>query len=348
MRANSRRGFTLVELLVVIAIIGILIALLLPAVQAAREAARRSQCANNMKQLGVGLHNYHDAHKKFPPAGWGYGWCLNPQNNPVQKVTNTNGWVLVLPYIEQNAKYDAIDLTQAMSNQINGNLGCCGPNTTLGTLQGDAVPTPTTGNGIIAAQLIETFLCPSDPGDRFLDATSVYSIKPGSGLRGAKLCYDFSVDSNYACSSWKNTAMSNRRMFGQDTSDAPGINPEKTKGDTSTSMVLDGTSNTVAVAECTLDVHNGRRAAWAYRNWVQVGVDIGAAPYINHWFYGANTGMNYKYGRLGSWNWAGSLHPGGMQVVMGDASVRFLRETTSSTILNRLARMADGQANASF
>ncbi len=343
MIAPLRRGFTLVELLVVIAIIGILIALLLPAVQAARESARRSQCANNMKQLGAGLHNYHDAHKKFPPAGWGYGWCLDPAPFPVQRVTNTNGWVLVLPYLEQSARFDALDLNQAMSNQMAGNASCCGPNASMGTLQGDAIAS---GNGRIMAQVIPTFVCPSDVGERFLPATGVYAISPsGSTLRGAKLNYDFSVDNNYRCSAWaKRTNMSNRRMFGQDGGDAPNEPPSKSKGDTTTAMVLDGTSNTVAVCESTLDVANGTRAAWGYRAWVQVGIDIGATVGINIWDRPANTGMNYKYGRVGDWWWPASLHPGGCQVVMGDGAVKYLRQSTSVQVLDKLARMADGQA----
>src|SRR5687768_13994742 len=108
MRRSSVAGFTLVELLVVIAIIGILIALLLPAVQAARESARRSQCANNLKQVGLALHSYHDAHKVYPPAGLNYGWCRHStaapgfpsytaQPNPI--VTNLHGFSLLLPYI---------------------------------------------------------------------------------------------------------------------------------------------------------------------------------------------------------------------------------------------------------
>ena len=96
---NRNRAFTLVELLVVIAIIGILIALLLPAVQAAREAARRSQCSNNMKQQGLGLHNYHDTFKTLPPGG------LSHQNHG-----NRLAWtVLILPFIEQGTLHDQID-----------------------------------------------------------------------------------------------------------------------------------------------------------------------------------------------------------------------------------------------
>ena len=103
--SRHRSAFTLVELLVVIAIIGILIALLLPAVQAARESARRSQCQNNLKQIGLGFQNHHDVHKFFPTGGWGWNWAGDPdkgfdKNQP-------GGWVYnVLPYVEQTTLHD--------------------------------------------------------------------------------------------------------------------------------------------------------------------------------------------------------------------------------------------------
>ena len=106
MSLRRRAGFTLVELLVVIAIIGLLIALLLPAVQAAREAARRNQCSNNLKQLGIGIQNYHDALQRFPPLATG-----------PYPVSGSNGHgqlsylVLILPYIEQQPIYDQINWT---------------------------------------------------------------------------------------------------------------------------------------------------------------------------------------------------------------------------------------------
>ena len=103
---RGRRGFTLIELLVVIAIIAILIALLLPAVQQAREAARRSQCKNNLKQLGLALHNYHDTFQVFP-----FG-MINPTNgdlpgSPRPPTDNTGWYPMILPYIEQGALYNA-------------------------------------------------------------------------------------------------------------------------------------------------------------------------------------------------------------------------------------------------
>ncbi|HUG70302.1 MAG TPA: DUF1559 domain-containing protein [Pirellulaceae bacterium] len=101
---RSRLAFTLVELLVVIAIIGILVALLLPAVQAAREAARRSECSNNMKQIALGLHNYHDTYKCFP-----YG----TRSGSISYLAR------MLPYIEQNALYDQIDFSVSYNHALN-------------------------------------------------------------------------------------------------------------------------------------------------------------------------------------------------------------------------------------
>ncbi|MDR0338622.1 MAG: DUF1559 domain-containing protein, partial [Planctomycetaceae bacterium] len=104
-----RFGFTLVELLVVIAIIGVLIALLLPAVQAAREAARRIQCSNHMKQSALACHNYHDTHDAFPAGG--YMWS----NNPIY--LGQNWCISILPFIEQNTLYQ--DLKPTIRNQTN-------------------------------------------------------------------------------------------------------------------------------------------------------------------------------------------------------------------------------------
>jgi prepilin-type N-terminal cleavage/methylation domain-containing protein/prepilin-type processing-associated H-X9-DG protein len=134
MARGRQSGFTLVELLVVIAIIGILIALLLPAVQAAREAARRSQCTNHMKQLAISLHNYHDTFLAFPPGGRHGG------------NTNQLSWAVgILPYIEQKPLYDKFDF------KLNG-----------------------FGSHVIhSLNRIDTFLCPSSKVERNLSEQAV-------------------------------------------------------------------------------------------------------------------------------------------------------------------------------
>ena len=111
-RASFRRNrfaFTLIELLVVIAIIAILIALLLPAVQQAREAARRTQCKNNLHQLGLALHNYHDEYQCFPPA-----YTVDPDGKPL------HSWrTLILPYLEHGPLYATIDLSKPWDDPAN-------------------------------------------------------------------------------------------------------------------------------------------------------------------------------------------------------------------------------------
>ena len=132
------RGFTLIELLVVIAIIAILIALLLPAVQQAREAARRTQCKNNLKQLALAVHNYHDTNNTFPP-----GYIFAPPNHVTRSALT-----MILPYIEQGNLYQSIDHSVPMFN------GPTGYNATV-----------LAANVAAAATIIPAFLCPSSVGN---------------------------------------------------------------------------------------------------------------------------------------------------------------------------------------
>ena len=115
---KRKRGFTLVELLVVIAIIGVLVALLLPAVQAAREAARRMSCSNKMKQIGLALHNYHDTHKVFPPDAIWAG--PTPGGNPkvLDQPRHFTWLTMILPFMEQTPLHDQIDFTVLGFNQV--------------------------------------------------------------------------------------------------------------------------------------------------------------------------------------------------------------------------------------
>jgi prepilin-type N-terminal cleavage/methylation domain-containing protein len=144
--SQRRRGFTLIELLVVIAIIAVLIALLLPAVQQAREAARRTQCRNNMKQIGLALHNYHDAHQIFP---FGKG----PSYTGAPVYARWSQHAMILPYLDQANLYNSIDFTNPPSTP--GMAGAVPSFMPLFT-------SPSAANAAASPTLIPMFLCPSD------------------------------------------------------------------------------------------------------------------------------------------------------------------------------------------
>jgi prepilin-type processing-associated H-X9-DG protein len=215
-----------------------------------------------------------------------------------------------------------------------GNESCCGPTVAQEPLAGTVAGT----NAQIVATHFKVFRCPSDPNDRNLPATGVYSIGMNSnrGL-GAKTNYDFSAwISTYVCKSWRTQNPNTRRMFGENST-------------TRLADVTDGASNTVAFCESLSDIYNGRCSAWGYRGWVMVGVDIGSANGINNWTYGTYVTYtqgpdwreNPRVGRLGSWAWPGSLHPGGVMVCMADGAVRFVPEDTELVTRERMAAMAD-------
>ena len=224
-QGNRWSGFTLIELLVVIAIIAILIALLLPAVQQAREAARRTQCKNNLKQIGIALHNYHDTHSCLPPMKiWangtdcpgGTGW------------DNTGGFswrVMILPYVEQSAMYNQIDFATIHSNFV-----CTGAAAVLTNISNKA---------------ISGYLCPSD------DTPAIIGSHAGSN-------YGASVSSSAQCkisfgttSGTAPTTITYERLAAVFQMD--GVKAYKVRLDD----IKDGTSNTIAVAE----IFRGRRTA---------------------------------------------------------------------------------------
>jgi prepilin-type N-terminal cleavage/methylation domain-containing protein/prepilin-type processing-associated H-X9-DG protein len=176
MKKGPRSGFTLIELLVVIAIIAVLIALLLPAVQMAREAARRSQCRNNLKQIGLAVHNYHATYNAFPPL---FGWNLSGDGGGMENEGGPSTKVYLLPYLEYDQLYNACNFSFSTSSGASNNRihAFSGGDWTAGRGQKT--------NWTVITSKLEVLLCPSDPNSALagwgfdMDGKTNYAINMG-------------------------------------------------------------------------------------------------------------------------------------------------------------------------
>ncbi len=291
MRNRRSRGFTLVELLVVIAIIGILIALLLPAVQAAREAARRSQCSNNMKQIGLALHNYADSFKSFP-SGWIWPGSGNHE---------CWSWsALILPYMEQGPLHEQVGV---VGNQLWEYQALAGP--AWNTIK-QGLETP-----------LSAFICPSDT--EYYGAGQVHWARRfHGGVAHTAHAYRPGVSNYLGNVGYRQKARAWRNNRG-------GIFAGNSR--VSFRDITDGTSNTFAVGErdtkyCRsgswVGVRNaagtGSRGVYTAVGWARPIINAPNPPY--RWWTDRGCGEGFS-----------SLHPGGAQFVLCDGSVKFISET---------------------
>lgn len=330
-RRFQNRGFTLIELLVVIAIIAILIALLLPAVQQAREAARRTQCKNNMKQIGLAIYNYHDTFNTFPTNGAlrnfpGSG-TLPPVTGPGgNQITNSGqSWMMhILPYIEQANLYNRID-----RNGIGG--------TWESKFQTNIV------NQEVARTVLPAYLCPSDDssGSGTLDRRSDWHV---AADRFAVTNYKACAGSNWGAglAAWNPVSWPTGRNAGSTDglnrgngylcSNQTGVN-----GPTRVRDVTDGTSNTFAVGEAL--------AGYSQWNWWfnPNAVTATAAITLN---YSAKIPPN-----IGNWpnNYGfNSKHIGGGHFALLDGSARFVSENIDIGVYRAAATLSGGEVAGEF
>ncbi|MBX6312880.1 MAG: DUF1559 domain-containing protein [Isosphaeraceae bacterium] len=354
---RRRRGFTLIELLVVIAIIGVLIALLLPAVQAAREAARRAQCVNNLKQIGLALHNYESANGSFPPGAL-QTW--NPDTSKLIGNGSSSVHMRMLHFVEQQALYNA----------ANFSVSCF--NSELGSFI----------NSTVLLTRLSVFLCPSDIVPSWKGSANTVlknNVAPGNNYFasfGSSLEYNASVatppngvfaftpaGTRPVTLSSITDGTSNTIAFGEWRTGSGNINlvtiptdavfvgsypPGVTPGSPGTSMPTGGAPFLQWLSQCAAIVANPANRK-------------GKTPTLGEsWAIGLNgytlgnvlLGPNPKYPNCitsqsgfenpGMWTLS-SRHPGGANVAMCDGSVRFLKDSISLSVVWALGSRAQGE-----
>ncbi len=330
MSCVARRGFTLVELLVVIAIIGILIALLLPAVQAAREAARRSQCTNNLKQIGLALHNYHDTYQTFP-AGSYYG--------DATQVFDRRGSILIrlLPFAEQQPLYEEFDTRLPTDAQRFSST-----NKLLGSVKLDVYTCPSAMNPTIGNPNANppTDVFPSN----YMPSTgpTPFGDNPACSCPSAVVYRD--TFGSAVCGGGHRTWNLHNRVTpaGPFTRTYPHYNPVF---HCRMADVPDGLSNVIFFGEGRPECSTHLLRQWSDSN--GFGLHGTIAP-INFDSCAADVSQSKTgdgCGARSNWNMEfgfKSRHPGGANFLIGDGSVHFLSETIDHCTYNMLGDRCDG------
>lgn len=294
---TRNRGFTLVELLVVIAIIGILVALLLPAVQSAREAARRMQCSNNLKQLGIATHNVHDTYRVFPPLCAPSATARLTVAGPFKGPYGRTIFHWMLPFVEQQTIYDKLD-----------------PNQTYAGLQ--------------YTQVINTFLCPSEISTKNGKSQTSYG---GANSWGAQ---------NYGA---------NYYVFGDPDAASAAL---RVQGARNMASITDGTSNVIMYTEMYGTCGWTGNLAFAYGSLWADSNSVWRAAFCTNATTKNPAAVGYppckKFQSRVPWltkcdpSTVQASHPGGIQVCLGDGSVRLIAESINNTVWANVCDPRDG------